>query len=99
MIKIEKECYSLKADVMHKGEKIGHMESVRAIQWFVTNKYRYTGEFSRFITKKPSAGRSGITVDIIIPDKKLVVKDAFIEWVRSPGNNGTFHASSIKSQI
>ena len=96
MIKIERTCSSLKCDVVHKGEKIGKMEGVCVTQWFLKNHYNYTGAFSRFVTEKPELSRSGIKVDIVFKDRKIVAKDACIGWIRGPSKNGTFSAKSIE---
>ncbi|SCG86599.1 hypothetical protein [Methanobacterium congolense] len=98
MIKMEKTCGSLKCDVLHDGAKIGHMDGVNIIQWFVKNRYRYTGTFSRFITENPSDSQSGIDVDIVLSDKNLVIRNARVEWMKSPCKNGTFHADKIESR-
>lgn len=97
MIKMEKTCGSPKCEVIHNGEKIGRMDGVNVIQWFLKNRYRYTGTFSRFITDDPDDSHSGIKIDIIIPEKRLIIKDACVEWMKSPLNNGTFHAEKIES--
>lgn len=97
MIRMEKSCGSTKCDVIKKGRKIGHMDGLNIIQWFLKNKYRYTGTFSRFVTDDPDDSHSGIKIDIIIPEKHLIIKDACVDWMKSPLNNGTFHAKSIES--
>jgi hypothetical protein len=99
MIKMEKTCGSLRCDVLHEGKRIGHMDGVNITQWFLKNRYRYTGTFSRFITEDPSDSHSGIEVDIIFPDKKLVIKDALVEWMKGPCKNGTFHSYKIESSV
>lgn len=99
MIKMERTCNTLRCDVVHEGRRIGRMEGVGVIQWFVKNKYRYTGTFSRFITENPDDSHSGLKVDIVFPDRKLVIKEALIEWMKNPCQNGTFHASSIESHV
>ncbi|HHY00893.1 MAG TPA: hypothetical protein GX531_05925 [Methanothermobacter sp.] len=96
MIKIERTCSSLKCDVVHKGELIGKMEGVSITQWFMKNHYNYTGAFSRFVTDNPELSRSGITVDIVFNDRKIVAKEACIEWIRGPTKNGTFSAKNIE---
>ena len=97
MIKMERTCGSPKCDVIQKGKKIGHMDGLNVTQWFLKNRYKYTGTFSRFVTDNPDDSHSGIKIDIIIPEKKLVIKDACVEWMKSPLNNGTFHAKAIES--
>jgi hypothetical protein len=97
MIKMEKTCGSPKGEVMRKGKRIGHMDGLNVTQWFLKNKYKYTGTFSRFITEDPDESQSGIKIDIIMPEKHLIIKDACIEWMKSPLNNGTFNAKSIES--
>lgn len=97
MIKMEKSCGSPKCDVIHKGKKIGHMDGLNVIQWFLKNRYRYTGTFSRFVTENPDDSHSGIKIDIVLPEKHLIIKDACIDWMKSPLNNGTFNAKSIES--
>ncbi len=64
---MEKSCGSPRCDVMKKGEKIGHMDGLNVIQWFLKNRYKYTGTFSRFITEDPDDSHSGIKIDIVIP--------------------------------
>jgi hypothetical protein len=97
MIIMEKTCGSYKCDVMHEGKSIGHMDGVNLIQWFVKNRYRYTGTFSRFVTNDPNDSQSGIDIDIVFSNKRVVIKDAKIEWIKSPNKNGTFHAAKIES--
>jgi len=97
MIKMEKTCGSPKVEVMKDGKRIGHMDGMNVIQWFLKNKYKYTGTFSRFITEDPDDSHSGIKIDIVIPEKHLIIKDACIEWMKSPLNNGTFNAKRIES--
>ena len=97
MIKMEKSCGSPKCDVIQEGKKIGYMDGVNVIQWFVKNKYRYTGSFSRFVTENPEDSHSGIKIDILIPERKLIIKDARVQWMKSPLNNGTFNAQRIES--
>jgi hypothetical protein len=97
MIKMEKNCRSPKCDVIMEGRKIGYMEWVNLIKWFMKNRHTYKGTFSRFITENPENSQSGIQIDIIIAEKKLVIKDARVEWMKSPLNNGTFRAEKIES--
>ena len=97
MIIMEKTCGSYKCDVMHEGKSIGHMDGVNLIQWFVKNRYRYTGTFSRFVTNNPEEGQSGMDIDIVFSNKRVIIKDAKIEWIKSPNQNGTFHAAKIES--
>lgn len=97
MIKMEKTCGSPQVEVMKDGKRIGHMDGMNVIQWFLKNKYKYTGTFSRFITEDPDDSHSGIKIDIVIPEKHLIIKDACIEWMKSPLNNGTFNAKRIES--
>jgi hypothetical protein len=94
---MEKTCGSYKCDVMQEGERIGRMDGVNLIQWFVKNKYRYTGTFSRFITNDPTEIQSGMDIDIIFSNKRVIIKDAKIEWIKSQNQNGTFHAARIES--
>lgn len=96
MIKMERSCNSLKCDVLYEGKLIGFMEGVNLIQWFLKNKYSYQGSFSKFVTENPDYCCSGITVDIIFHDKKLIARDAKIGWMRASGKNGTFHASKVE---
>lgn len=96
MIKMEKTCSSPKCNVMHKGKLIGYMDGVGLIQWFLKNKYCYRGSFSRFITDDPEYNRSGIIVDIIFLDKRIMAKDAKIEWLKAPCKNGTFIANNME---
>jgi hypothetical protein len=97
MIKMERTCGSFKCDVIQNGKKIGYMDGVNLTQWFVKNKYRYTGTFSRFITINPLESHSGINVDIVFGDKSIVIKDAMVEWMKSTAKNGTFHAEKVES--
>ncbi len=97
MIIMEKTCGSYKCDVMQEGKRIGRMDGVNLIQWFVKNKYRYTGTFSRFVTNDPSESQSGMDIDIIFSNKRVIIKDAKIEWIKSQNQNGTFHAARIES--
>lgn len=97
MIKMEKTCASPKGEVVKEGKKIGYMDGLNVIQWFLKNKYKYTGTFSRFITEDPDDSQSGIQIDIIIPEKRLIIKDARIEWMKNTFKNGTFNAKRIES--
>ena len=97
MIIMEKTCGSYKCDVMQDGKRIGRMDGVNLIQWFVKNKYRYTGTFSRFVTNDPNESQSGMDIDIIFSNKRVIIKDAKIEWIKSQNQNGTFHAARIES--
>jgi hypothetical protein len=97
MIIMEKACGSYKCDVMQEGKRIGHMDGVNLIQWFVKNRYRYTGTFSRFVTNDPTESQSGMDIDIIFSNKRVIIKDAKIEWIKSQNQNGTFHAAKIES--
>jgi hypothetical protein len=97
MIIMERTCGSYKCDVVHDGEVIGRMDGVNVIQWFVKNRYRYTGTFSRFVTTNPNCNQSDIEVDIIFSNKRIVIKDAKVEWIKSRNQNGTFHAAKIES--
>ncbi|AXV37412.1 MAG: hypothetical protein KO217_03560 [Methanobacteriaceae archaeon] len=97
MIKMERTCGSLRCDVIQNGKKIGRMDGVNVTQWFLKNKYRYTGTFSRFLSNKPEDNYTGARIDIIFNDKKIVVKDAEIEWIKNTTKNGTFHAAGIES--
>ena len=94
---MEKTCGSYKCDVMQDGKRIGRMDGVNLIQWFVKNKYRYTGTFSRFVTNDPNESQSGMDIDIIFSNKRVIIKDAKIEWIKSQNQNGTFHAARIES--
>ena len=97
MIKMEKTCGSYKCEVMHDGKKIGYMDGVNLIHWFVKNRYRYTGTFSRFVTSDPYEKQSCLDLDIVFSNKRIVIKNARIEWMKSPNQNGTFHAATIES--
>jgi hypothetical protein len=97
MIKMEKTCGSYKCEVMRDGKKIGYMDGVNLIHWFVKNRYRYTGTFSRFVTSDPYENQSYIDIDIVFSNKRIVIKNARIEWMKSPNQNGTFHAATIES--
>ncbi len=94
---MERTCGSYKCDVIHDGELIGHMDGVNLIQWFVKNRYRYTGTFSRFITDNPKHSQSNINVDIVFANKRVIIKDARVEWMKNRNQNGTFHAAKIES--
>ena len=94
---MEKTCGSYKCDVMQEGKRIGRMDGVNLIQWFVKNRYRYTGTFSRFVTNDPTEIQSGMDIDIIFSNKRVIIKDAKIEWIKSQNQNGTFHAARIES--
>ncbi len=97
MIIMERICGSYKCEVIHKGKRIGNMDGVNLIQWFVKNKYRYTGSFSRFVTTDPNERQSGIDVDIVFSNKRIIIKNARVEWMKNPNQNGTFHATNIES--
>ena len=94
---MEKTCGSYKCDVMQEGKRIGRMDGVNLIQWFVKNRYRYTGTFSRFVTNDPTESQSGMDIDIIFSNKRVIIKDAKIEWIKSQNQNGTLHAARIES--
>lgn len=96
MIIMERTCGSYKCDVIQDGELIGHMDGVNLIQWFVKNRYRYTGTFSRFITNNTDYDMD-INIDIVFANKKIVIKDAKVEWIKNKNQNGTFHAAKIES--
>lgn len=96
MIIMERTCGSYKCDVIQNGELIGHMDGVNLIQWFVKNRYRYTGTFSRFITNNTDYDMD-INIDIVFANKKIVIKDAKVEWIKNKNQNGTFHAAKIES--
>ncbi|MCK9151415.1 hypothetical protein [Methanobacterium alcaliphilum] len=99
MIKMERTCGCMHADVLHDGEKIGTMDGVYLTQWFVKNKYRFTGTFTRYFTDQLKYRKPGTKVDIVFPDKKIIIKEVCIEWVREPIGSGTFNASRIESCI
>ena len=99
MIIMEKTCGSYRCDVYQGDELIGHMDGVNLIQWFVKNSYRYTGTFARFKTKDPMHNQSNIKVDIVFANKRIVIKDARVEWIKNRNQNGTFQASKIESHI
>ena len=88
MIKMEKTYGCLRAPVLHMGKQIGTLHAVYLTQWFVGNKYRFTGTFNKFVPCVES-------IDILLPDKKVLVKNAFIEWVRKEPGSGTFNAEKI----
>lgn len=94
---MEKTCGSPKGEVLQKGKRIGHMDGLNLIQWFLKNKYKYTGTFSRFITEDPDDSHSGIKIDILMTGKRLIIKDACIDWMKNPQKNGTFNAKHIES--
>ncbi len=97
MIIMERTCGSYKCDVMQDGKRIGRMDGVNLVQWFVKNRYRYTGTFSRFVTNNPTKSQSGMDIDIIFSNKRVIIKDARIEWIKKQNQNGTFHAARIES--
>ncbi|HSO25239.1 MAG TPA: hypothetical protein VLR54_01315 [Methanobacteriaceae archaeon] len=99
MIKMERTYGCLRASVLFEGEKIGTMEGVYLTQWFVKNKYRFTGTFNRYLTEYDEFCRPGARVDVVLPDKELIVKNVFIEWIREPSCSGTFNAERIESYI
>lgn len=94
---MEKTCGSYRCDVLQDGKLIGHMDGVNLIQWFVKNRYRYTGTFARFTTKDPMHNQTNINVDIIFANKRIIIKDARVEWIKNRNQNGTFQASKIES--
>lgn len=96
MLKMERTCNSLRCKVMYKSELIGRMEGVCLTQWFIKNKYKYKGSFSNFFTENDDYCSPGIIVDIIFSDKKLIIKEARIEWINAFGTNGTFQAAGIE---
>ena len=93
---MERTCSSLKCDVLLDSKLIGIMEGVNLTQWFLKNKYDFKGSFSKFTTFNPKECKSGIIVDIIFSDKKLIARNAKIGWLRAPGQNGTFNASKME---
>ena len=97
MIIMERTCGSYRCDVFQDGKLIGKMDGVNLIQWFVKNSYRYTGTFSRFTTMDPNRNQSNITVDIIFANKRIIIKDARVEWIKNQNQNGTFQATKIES--
>jgi hypothetical protein len=99
MIKMERTYGCFRAQVLHNGKQIGAMEGVYVTQWFVKNKYRFTGTFNRFFTNEPEYRRPGERFDIVLLDKHIIVKNAFIEWIREQSGSGTFNAEKIESCI
>ena len=95
MLKLEKTCNSRKCDVLIDGELIGYMEGVTLSQWFIKNKYAFKGSFSNLITFNHE-DYAGKIVDIVFIDKKLIARDARIDWINSYGKNGTFTASKME---
>ncbi|MEN4007136.1 MAG: hypothetical protein PQ964_07260 [Methanobacteriaceae archaeon] len=95
MLKIERTCSSLKCDVLLGDRLIGHMDGVNLTQWFLKNKYVFKGSFSRFTTFNARDCQVGMIVDIVFADKKLIIRNARIEWIRESSKNGTFNASKI----
>ena len=89
----------MRADVLYEGKKVGTMEGVYLTQWFVKNKYRFTGTFTRYFTEDSKYRESGAKVDIVFQDKKIIIKKACIEWVKEPMGSGTFNALGIESYI
>ncbi|WP_226891073.1 hypothetical protein [Methanothermobacter thermautotrophicus] len=65
---------------------------------FLKNRYHFTGTFIRFIPYDERFNRSGITVDILLHDQNLILKDALIDWLNETGR-GTFRARRIESHI
>jgi len=98
MIRIERTCASFRASVIIDGAEIGVMEGVYLTQWFLKNRYHFTGTFIRFIPSDEKFNRSGITVDILLHDQNLILKDALIDWL-SETRKGTFRARRIESHI
>lgn len=96
MLKMEKTCNSLRCDVLIEEKLIGHMEGVNITQWFLKNQYKYKGSFSNFETVNPDDFHAGIIVDIVFQDKKLIAREARIEWINAFGKNGTFTASRME---
>jgi len=92
---MERTCNSLKCDVLLEDRLIGHMDGVNLIQWFLKNKYLFKGSFSRFITFNARDCQAGMIVDIVFADKRLIVRNARVEWIREPSKNGTFNASKV----
>jgi hypothetical protein len=99
MIKMERTYGCLRASVLFNGKKIGTMEGVYLTQWFVKNRYRFTGTFNRYLTEDMEYRRPGARVDIILPDKEIIIKNVFIEWIREPSGSGTFNAERIESYL
>lgn len=89
----------LRAIVLFEGKKIGTMEGVYLTQWFVKNKYRFTGTFNRYLAEDSQFRSPGARVDVVLPDKNLIVKNVFIEWIRKSSGNGTFNAERIESYL
>lgn len=99
MIKMERTYGCLRAKVLCQGKEIGTMEGVYLTQWFVKNKYRFTGTFNYYFTEEPEYMIPGARVDIVLPDKEIIVKNVFIEWIRKSSGSGTFNAEKIESYI
>ena len=63
MIKMERTYGCFRANVLADGKQIGTMEGIYLTQWFVKNKYRFTGSFNRYLTDEPrilsTGGNSG----------------------------------------
>jgi hypothetical protein len=97
MIKMERTCNSLKCDVFFEGQLIGEMEGVSLIQWFLKNKYKYTGAFNRFITESEFLS-DGMAFDVVFKGSRIVVKEVTINWIKGPDKNGTFLAKKIEYQ-
>lgn len=97
MIKMEKTYGCLRAPVLHKGKQIGTLHALYMTQWFVSNKYRFTGTFNKFVPCLESIDtlEPGDVVDVLLPDKKVLVKNVFIEWIRKDPGSGTFNAEKI----
>ena len=51
----------------------------------------------KFVTCDPEESKFGIDIDIIFSNKRIIIKNARIEWIKSPNQNGTFHAANIES--
>jgi hypothetical protein len=99
MIKMERTYGCFRANVLVDGRQIGTMEGVYITQWFVKNKYRFTGSFNRYLTDEPEYYQPGVKVDVVLPEKQIIVKNVFIEWIRKPSGSGTFNAERIESYI
>lgn len=99
MIKMERTYGCLRATVLFEGKKIGTMEWVYLTQWFVKNKYRFTGTFNRYLTDDSEYSCPGARVDVVLSDKHIIIKNVFIEWIREPSGSGTFNAERIESYI
>ena len=97
MIKLEKTYGCLRAPVLHMGKQIGTLHGVYVSQWFVFNKYRFTGTFTRFVPCVESIDNleSGDVVDLLLPDSNVLIKDVFIEWIREEPYSGTFNAQKV----